>query len=84
MTSQASDRADRLKRIAAILVEESIATYLPFEYGVTLAREAETIELVRTSCDGEKDLPGYMLGIAPGADPESILRAARRIIDELR
>jgi hypothetical protein len=82
--SQPLSLAERLRKIAAILVEESVASYLPYQYGVTLEGEAETIELVRSSRGGEKDLPGYMLGIAPGADPASIQRAARRIIDEVR
>jgi hypothetical protein len=73
----------RIGKIGSILVEESVASYLSFHLGVTLEGEARTIDLVRSSDHGAEDLPGYMLGIAPEADPESISRATRRIIDEV-
>ena len=50
---------------------------------MTLEGEAETIEVVRSSPDGAEDLPGYMLGVAPGAAPDSLARAARRILAEV-
>ncbi len=74
---------ERLRRIMAILAEEGIAGYLPRQYGVTLEREAEVIEIVRSSPTGKQDLPSYMLGVAPGASRENIERAARRIIEEI-
>jgi len=83
MTAEPSALEARLKKIAAILVEESIASFLPFEFGVTLEKEAQTIESVRTSPNGAADLPGYLVGAAPHADPASLARAAQRIIDEV-
>ena len=81
--SKQSDRAKRIKQIAAILIEESVATYIPYDLGMTLEGEAETIDVVRSSRDGPEELPGYMLGVAPGATPESLARAARRILTEV-
>ncbi len=74
---------DRLRKIAAILVEEGVASHLAYQFGVTLQGEAETIELVRSAPDGVEALHGYMLGIAEGADPDSIQRAATRILNEV-
>ncbi|MDP1860095.1 MAG: hypothetical protein Q8K82_15575 [Gemmatimonadaceae bacterium] len=83
MTRHSSDLEARLKKIAMILVEESVASYLPYQFGVTLEKEAATIEIVRASPNGAADLPGYLIGAAPGADPASLARAAQRIIEEV-
>jgi len=84
MTGQPSDLQARLKKIATILLEESVASYLLYQFGVTLENEAATIETVRASRNGAEDLPGYLVGAAPGADPGSLARAAQRIIEEVR
>jgi hypothetical protein len=77
------DVEPRVRAIATILVEESVARYLLYEHGVTLEGEAAMIELVRASNSGPQDLPGYLAGIAPRADPESLTRAAERILAEV-
>lgn len=74
----------RIRAIATILVEESVASYLLYEYGVTIEGEAATIEAVRASPTGTEDLAGYLAGIAPRADPESVARAAARILGEIK
>jgi hypothetical protein len=84
MTNQPSDLQARLSKIATILVEENVASYLPYQFGVTLEKEAATIEVVRASRNGAEDLPGYLIGAAPGADPECLARAAQRIIEEVQ
>ena len=84
MTGQPSDLQTRLNQIATILVEESVASYLLYHFGVTLEKEAATIEIVRASRNGAQDLPGYLIGAAPGADPECLARAAQRIIAEVQ
>ena len=84
MTGQPPDLQVRLDKIARILVDESVASYLPYQFGVTLEKEAATIEIVRASRNGAEDLPGYLVGAAPGADPDSLARAAQRIIEEVR
>ena len=73
----------RIKQIASILVEEGITSDLLYQFGATLEEEAKTIEIVRSAPGGEEDLLGYMPGVAPKADPETVARATRRIIDEV-
>ena len=77
------DQQRRIQKIIAILTEESVASYLPYELGVTLEGEARVIDIVRGSPGGKGDLAGYLIGVAPGANSECLSRAAARIVSEV-
>jgi len=76
------DRDARVAVIATILREEGLAEWLHYEFGVTLDKEAEVLDIV---CQKDRDVEsvrGLLMGIADGADVEDLERAAQRIVNE--
>jgi hypothetical protein len=84
MTRSSLDREARVAVIARILREEGLAEWLHYEFSVTVEKEAEVLDVVCQKDQDVDSIVGLLMGMADGASPADLKRAAQRILDETK